>query len=437
MDLLQFPKSSNQNVVALVVVDHKSKWLTAVPLKDKKAATVARAVKEQVLPHILKLPNRVLTDNGPEFISHEFNELLDSYNVTHIYSTRYRAAGNGAVEHCNRTITEFLKGLIDDNKQAWDTNLYRALIVYNNTVHSQLGISPSQFLLNNSHTMDNILPLDRDTISTWNEGHAKFVSFKVDQLIALKINKIGNRVHYKLDRKYTGPYKIIKIQSNGVTYEVRELSSGIVRKVHHRQIKPWIEPPMYLRKYLDMLNTAESVVKIKDRESSDESIVGCVAITSSGGSSSEDERIRRGNRGNECRDKSNESSEKLSGVMTNVGPMTRNMSIRGRRNAYYNDADQNQDGKNVFNDRDQSPNTTYRREYGASTLGGSIVIQNRTKTQDNLLKFHCSEVIDYNFEEELVKEMYQRFQELKISRAGVTVGSSSVSVTQEIGRAHV
>lgn len=89
MDLIQFHKSSRNNIAVLVVVDNYSKILIAISIKDKKATTVTRALNEHVLPHLLRIPDKILTDNGLEFRSNEFNHILDSYNIKHIYSTRW------------------------------------------------------------------------------------------------------------------------------------------------------------------------------------------------------------------------------------------------------------------------------------------------------------------------------------------------------------
>jgi hypothetical protein len=67
LDLLQFPRSSRGNIVLLVAIDHSSKFLIAVPLRNKTAHTVSEAFKSIVLPSMIRIPNRILTDNGPEF----------------------------------------------------------------------------------------------------------------------------------------------------------------------------------------------------------------------------------------------------------------------------------------------------------------------------------------------------------------------------------
>jgi len=297
MDLIQFTKSSRGNVVALMIVDHFSKFLMAVPLRDKKAETVTNAVAEHIIPRLVRLPNKILTDNGSEFISSTFNSLLNQYNIEHKYSTRFRPQGNGAVERSNRTITEFLKGI---NRQDihWDINLPRAIMVYNNTLHRQINMCPSQFILEKAHDTSNNFPVDTTTISNWKEGHPAFAPFKVGQKVAHKINRIGRRVEYKFRQKYEGPFAIVKVQVNQVSYEIQKLGepNGKIHKVHHRQLKPWKDPPRYLQKYIESLplvvensSRRDSVSSHSSSDSNDFPLFACPIDSDSDSDSSTDD----------------------------------------------------------------------------------------------------------------------------------------------------
>ena len=59
-------------MAALVCVDHFTEFLAAVPIRNKRAATVANALQNQVLPFLPRVPGRILSDNWPEFSSQEF-----------------------------------------------------------------------------------------------------------------------------------------------------------------------------------------------------------------------------------------------------------------------------------------------------------------------------------------------------------------------------
>lgn len=103
------PRSGRGHLGCLVAVDHCSKWAVAVPLRSKSSAAVAGAFHHRVLPALLKVPQRVLSDNGPEFRGSEFESVLNDWKIQHAYSTPYHPEGNGAVERCNRTIGQSLR----------------------------------------------------------------------------------------------------------------------------------------------------------------------------------------------------------------------------------------------------------------------------------------------------------------------------------------
>ena len=380
MDLIQFPKSHRNNIAALVVVDHCSKFLTAIPIKDKRAATVSRALNEQVLPHILRIPDRILTDNGPEFRSQEFNQILDSYNITHIYSTRYHAAGNGAVERSNRTVTEFLKGLIDNDSLNWDNKLGKALIVYNNSWHSQINSTPSKYILQNTHSLNNLIPVHSETVENWKQAHPKFSSFKIGQQVAHKIQKIGNQVIYKLGKKYEGPFEIIKVQTNQVSYEMRD-NIGRIHKVHHKQLKAWNTPPKYLENYLKLKHeiTSDNIISNKlnspdsSEDESDYVTLGMGCDSSYSGSS--------------CSDSSSSNSSLEGGSYRNGD------SSSDSQFSIYSDSSRGSDNNigsgNSMKSNEINEFLMKKTELGKRVCSGKSRIENAVKSL-SLENFHCT-----------------------------------------------
>ena len=81
IDFVEFPKSRTGKVFCLSVVNHKIKWMNMVPLNNKKAATITKAFEKTVLPGLARKPTTILSDNGPEFRSEVFKEMLKSYGT--------------------------------------------------------------------------------------------------------------------------------------------------------------------------------------------------------------------------------------------------------------------------------------------------------------------------------------------------------------------
>ena len=247
VDLLEFPKTVSGFICCLVAIDHHSKWLSVVPLRNKRGATVASAC-ERILVSLPKCPNKILSDNGPEFRSKEFNDLLMSYHAKHILSTPYHPQSCGEVERVNRTITSLLKSLTT-KANAWDQYLARAVFIYNNTKHSTIKMSPSELILSQSHDLNHSPLVPVDLNSNWIEGNPKFLPFKLGQKVVRKIPVQGHLTTHKFALVYDGPYIITSVQPNEVSYVITRISDSVELRVHYTQLKPWIEAPPYLQRH--------------------------------------------------------------------------------------------------------------------------------------------------------------------------------------------
>ena len=247
-DLMLLPRTSHGYIGLLVVVDHFTKWLSLVPIKNKRANTIAAIFEHQILSKLPAKPHSILTDNGLEFSSEIFNSVLQNYDIKHVYSTPYKPSSNGAVERVNRTVTEMLRCL-DCGSDSWDNNLTKVTLTYNNTWHSQLKMSPSEFILSQSHTYNKEPVLS--TANLWKEGHSQYVPFKVGDKVLRKIKLIGNLTSNKLIHRYSGIFLVHQANPNAVTYTIikeKDTNSSLI-KVHHSQLKAYIAPPRYILRH--------------------------------------------------------------------------------------------------------------------------------------------------------------------------------------------
>lgn len=141
MDLLQFPITDSGNKYAAVFIDHCSKWASVIPISNKQSSTVAKVLKERILPFLPKIPNRLLTDNGTEFVSESFKSILEQFNIKHVRTSPLHPSSNGICERFNRSLIQTLKCLVSENDTNWDEELSASIIIYNHTWHSAIKIS--------------------------------------------------------------------------------------------------------------------------------------------------------------------------------------------------------------------------------------------------------------------------------------------------------
>ena len=108
-----------QGYMFLVVVDAGSKCMEVIPMATTSAtATVAEL---RALFSVHRLPERVVTDNGPQFTSQEFQQFLQVVNVP---VAPYHPSSNGLAE---RAVQTFKQGLRWMTTGTLDEKLYRII----------------------------------------------------------------------------------------------------------------------------------------------------------------------------------------------------------------------------------------------------------------------------------------------------------------------
>ena len=124
----------------LVIVDYYSGFVELDLLIHTTAKQVIKHCKSQFSRH--GIPDVLISDNGPQFSSHEFQQFIKQYQIDHRTSSPYHPQSNGMAEKAVQTIKRLMK------KAAHDGNdNYLALLEYRNTPWSDTLGSPVQRLM--------------------------------------------------------------------------------------------------------------------------------------------------------------------------------------------------------------------------------------------------------------------------------------------------
>ena len=128
----------------LVVVDAYSKYLEIVPMSHATSATTITALR-----HIFSnfgLPEHIVTDNGSQFTSEEFQTFLKDNDIQHTTTAPGHPATNGLAE---RYVGEFKDKLskMGATGESLQTKLDRFLLTYRATP-TGMGKSPAELLMN-------------------------------------------------------------------------------------------------------------------------------------------------------------------------------------------------------------------------------------------------------------------------------------------------
>ena len=91
----------------------------------------------------LGLPEQLVTDNGPSFISAEFVQFVWNNGVRHVTTAPYHPGLNGLAEWAIQTCKTGLKKITE---WSLESRLTRLLLNYRSTPHSTTGVSPSELM---------------------------------------------------------------------------------------------------------------------------------------------------------------------------------------------------------------------------------------------------------------------------------------------------
>ena len=84
----------------------------------------------------------VVSDNGSQFVSEEFETFLRDHGIAHRKVTPYWPQANAQVERFNKTIEKAIHGAYVEGKD-WRKELYIFLLNYRATSHATTCVSPA------------------------------------------------------------------------------------------------------------------------------------------------------------------------------------------------------------------------------------------------------------------------------------------------------
>lgn len=134
----------------VVVLDHYSHW----PELTCCGTVTSTSIIEFLTTLFCRygLPEQLVSDNGPQFKSAQFEDFLRVHGIQHNLTSVYHPQSNGAVERFNRVLKEHLRtGLLDGIPFA--RVLQQVLATQRSIAHSLTGVSPAKLFLGREMSM--------------------------------------------------------------------------------------------------------------------------------------------------------------------------------------------------------------------------------------------------------------------------------------------
>lgn len=235
------PTSADGFKYLVTMIDRRTRWPEAYPVKDITAETVAKIIYEGWIVRF-GCPLRLTSDQGRQFESNLFSALLKTLGISKIRTTAYHPCSNGIIERWHRSVKVSLAARLISSK-SWIEELPTVLLGLRNALKNDSFVSPAQMtfgqglripgdLLNNSPT--NLAVEDETYVSNLrsiihkyrpvSSCHATGKEFFVHPDLAtcthvfLRIDSVRK----PLQPPYDGPYRVVERSSKVFRIQINE-----------------------------------------------------------------------------------------------------------------------------------------------------------------------------------------------------------------------
>lgn len=224
-DLLgPFPSSTNRNKYLIVCTDYFSKYVLLHPIRVATGVAVAKFIEKHVfLVH--GVCKYIYIDNGPQYISAVFRQLLHKYNVPNIYyNPRYCPQINMA-ERQIKTVISAIACYVGSEHKKWDSNLTELQCALNTAVNETTKFTPyflvhgREFVIDGSlHNQALSQPISRTEVSL---GEQNLHSRKLNELNSIynKVRKHIVSAHYRNEKYYNKGKRNVELKVGQIVYK--------------------------------------------------------------------------------------------------------------------------------------------------------------------------------------------------------------------------
>ena len=155
------PKTKSGNQFLLTIMCVATRYPEAIPLRSITAQSVVKALIKFF--STFGLPKIVQTDQGTNFLSGIFEQVLTSLSISHRISSAYHPESQGALERWHQTFKSVLRKYTMESGREWDEGVPLALFAVREIVQESLGFSPAELVF--GHTVRGPLRMLRDQLT--------------------------------------------------------------------------------------------------------------------------------------------------------------------------------------------------------------------------------------------------------------------------------
>jgi transposase InsO family protein len=199
-------RSKKGNSYLLVVADWYSKEVLLFPCRAAESKSLVEMMRFGVF-YNKGIPETIITDNGKQFISHHFNELLKEFDVGHWLNPSYHPQVNPS-ERVNKVIVSALKSYTGPDQTNWDQSIKLIETIIRTSVHDSTGFTP--FYINHGREM----PLSGNEHKILRK-FGKIYPVESEKLRLERFGKVYDQVKINLNKAYNTQAKYYNLRARG------------------------------------------------------------------------------------------------------------------------------------------------------------------------------------------------------------------------------
>ncbi len=149
------PKSKSGHLYILTIMCAVTRYPEAIPLRTLKAKTVVQELIR--FCSIFGLPKVIQSDQGTNFTSKVFSQMLSELGIKHQLASAYHPQSQGALERFHQTLKSMLRKFCTETGKDWVEGLPLIMFAVRESVQESLGFSPAELVF--GHTVRGPLKL--------------------------------------------------------------------------------------------------------------------------------------------------------------------------------------------------------------------------------------------------------------------------------------
>ena len=265
------PKTKSGNQYLLTIMCASTRFPEAIPLRNIKAKTIIKALTKFFT--FVGLPKTIQSDQGSNFMSHLFQQVMHELNIQQFKSSAYHPESQGALERFHQTLKNMMRTFCLESQKDWDEGVHMLLFAVREAFQESLGFSPFELVFGHTvrgplkllkekwlcedtdinlldyvsgfkHKLTRACEIARENLKQsqvkmkqWYDKDARTREFKPGEKVLVFLPVPG----HPLQAKYFGPY-VIESRLNDLNYIVQTPTRRKKRQVCHvNMLKKYFE----------------------------------------------------------------------------------------------------------------------------------------------------------------------------------------------------